>query len=382
MSFADWFRVNLLFLFIAAVFSVGAFIGLWKLHEVQTRLASTTVAEGIWAISQGEGRLLDVLNVTQRYIRMPTPENADLFHERLDFMWNRLDVLSKGTIRDIASHYPAYEDTVSRFRQALKLVDTLVDPLTPETATRIHDLLQPFQTPFHHMLVSASQAVTAERADKQRALRRLVNIVALCLAIVLISGLAALLYLYRENNRAKSEMQARALTEERLRIAIAEAQAANSAKSTFLANMSHELRTPLNSILGFAQLTSRKIHGDRIDAKYLEYAAIIENSSGHLLAIINDILDLARIEAGKITLDEQCINIAKCVNTCRAIVEGNKERARIEVDIADETPGIIGDERLVRQSLLNLLSNAHVQHGRSGGCGAVLSSARRWNART
>lgn len=133
---------------------------------------------------------------------------------------------------------------------------------------------------------------------------------------------------------------------------------ASKAKSEFLANMSHELRTPLNAIIGFSEVMRERLYGPLSD-RYHEYATLIHGSGEHLLAIINDILDLAKIEAGRQTLASESINLAEVGRQCVAIV--HPLAAAKGVSLVAELPPqveIEADERRVRQMVINLLSNA------------------------
>ncbi len=146
----------------------------------------------------------------------------------------------------------------------------------------------------------------------------------------------------------------------RARTAMVEAQAANRAKTEFLANMSHELRTPLNAIIGFSEFMARGLPGlDRLD-KYGEYAGYIHESGCHLLDLINDILDLSKIEAGKLDLDENPVDVADTVRSCLTIIKERAHEAGLKLyyEVPDGTPALIADERKLKQILINLLSNA------------------------
>ncbi|MBX6322445.1 MAG: HAMP domain-containing histidine kinase [Rhodospirillaceae bacterium] len=147
--------------------------------------------------------------------------------------------------------------------------------------------------------------------------------------------------------------------------AMLEAQAADRAKSEFLAHMSHELRTPLNAIIGFSDMIQKDLLGlggaqAGATAKYEEYARHINESGNHLLRLINDILDLARIQAGKFQLQESVFDLAAAARGCLAVVEPLARKA--EVVTACDLPGdrlyVFADERKIRQSIINLLSNA------------------------
>ena len=137
------------------------------------------------------------------------------------------------------------------------------------------------------------------------------------------------------------------------------AEAASRAKSQFLANMSHELRTPLNAILGFSEMITSRIFAAKPD-KHYEYAGLIHDSGFHLLTLINDILDLAKIEAGGWTLRESPCDLAAVVAEAAAMVRPRAEAngCNLETEIERGLPCLLCDERAVKQILLNLLSNA------------------------
>jgi two-component system cell cycle sensor histidine kinase PleC len=136
----------------------------------------------------------------------------------------------------------------------------------------------------------------------------------------------------------------------------ARAEGASRAKSEFLANMSHELRTPLNAILGFSEL----LHSDVFATKRAEYAALIHDSGEHLLTLINDILDLSKIESGKLTLHETTVELQGLAATCIELVRLKATDAGISLstEIAEALPPIRGDMRALKQMLLNLVANA------------------------
>ncbi len=138
------------------------------------------------------------------------------------------------------------------------------------------------------------------------------------------------------------------------------AEKASRAKSNFLANMSHELRTPLNAILGFSDVMRMNMHGPLGHAQYEGYVRDIHSSASHLLEMITDILDHAKIESGQVDLNEEVVTVEMIVAACLPQVRERARNAEIDLrtDLAPDLPMITVDQRFIRQILLNLLSNA------------------------
>jgi two-component system cell cycle sensor histidine kinase PleC len=138
------------------------------------------------------------------------------------------------------------------------------------------------------------------------------------------------------------------------------AEAANVSKSRFLAQMSHELRTPLNAILGFSEVMKSEIFGPHSVPLYKDYSADIHNSGVHLLALINEILDLSRIEAGRYELNEEPISLTSIVSDCHHLLQLRATNRGIIIHevFEEDLPRLWADERATRQIALNLLSNA------------------------
>ncbi len=150
------------------------------------------------------------------------------------------------------------------------------------------------------------------------------------------------------------------LAERGLRAAKAAAESANLAKSHFLANMSHELRTPLNAILGFAELLERGVAG-MLPPRGREYAGLIRESGAHLLDVVNGLLDLARIDAGKLELqEERGVDPRRLIGQCVGLVERQASAGgvHLSVEITEPAPLLVADRTRLTEILLNMLSNA------------------------
>jgi PAS domain S-box-containing protein len=155
------------------------------------------------------------------------------------------------------------------------------------------------------------------------------------------------------------DISARKAHELELEAAQARAEAANRAKSAFLANMSHELRTPLNAIIGFSELMREKMFGPLGDPHYTEYTSLIHNSGKHLLDLITDMLDMAKIEAGKMVLTPERMELGETLDDCLRTLQAQATAAGITLSAAvTGHPVLFADRRAVKQVLLNLVSNA------------------------
>ena len=196
-----------------------------------------------------------------------------------------------------------------------------------------------------------------------------------------VGDLARAIRVFRDNNReiadlrldkvrayaaAEEQQRLRALTEmlhrrnRELARAKQESEAANDAKTRFLANMSHELRTPLNAIIGFSDVIRGEVLGNIGDRRYVEYADDINRSGGHLLSLIDDLLDLSRIELDKFELRREAVNVIDEISRAIGMVQRDALAGGVQIAIRPMAPSVTmdADARAVRQILINLLSNA------------------------
>ena len=139
-----------------------------------------------------------------------------------------------------------------------------------------------------------------------------------------------------------------------------EAESASRAKTQFLANMSHELRTPLNAVIGFSEILNRELFGALGEARYRDYARLIHESGEHLLNVVNDILDISKIEAGKFKIVKEPFEVASLVKSCCELMRHTAEQRSLSliVDVAPGIPELPADKRACKQMLLNVISNA------------------------
>ncbi len=156
------------------------------------------------------------------------------------------------------------------------------------------------------------------------------------------------------------ELLSRRQSEAALRSAKVESDMASRTKSEFLANMSHELRTPLNAIIGFSEVMNGELFGPMENERYKDYVGDIHKSSSHLLSLINDILDLSKIEADRYELYEEELDVLDAVASCERMMRHRADEAGVNltVTVDDGLPLLMADKRALRQIMLNLVSNA------------------------
>ncbi len=162
------------------------------------------------------------------------------------------------------------------------------------------------------------------------------------------------------NERIRTKESLHNQKEHDLRKEVAAAIEASKAKTFFLGNMSHELRTPLNAIIGFSEMIQSELFGPAGSPKYIEYADDIKQSGMHLLQLINELLDVSRIEAGHLTLSLEDLDLAHTIRACLHMLEAKAKKRQVflSADIIENSPFLRGDQIRMKQIFVNLIDNA------------------------
>ena len=280
------------------------------------------------------GRFFDTLDVGPS-------GTVDLWHSN-----GTLIAASKNSKFKVGESYP---ELAKRLQNA-----DVINQATPETVYEVtRNSTRKIQGGGRIADTSMTVMVILESEDYLRAWRGSRNNVGLAIVVLVAAMTIASFFLFGQLKRTE-------LNERELRQAKAVAEEANDAKSRFLAHMSHEFRTPLNAIMGFSEIISNKVLGEGVSAVYVSYADHIHKSGVHLLNIVNDILDVAKIESGSQSLQAEKVNVLAVTEAAVAFVDrmANERSLRIVVNIPTNLPRVIADERYLRQVLINLITNA------------------------
>lgn len=285
--------------------------------------------------------LADLYDLTAiSYAELGDIENARVSRDRARSLFQTLDYeVDRLTVDMLTDAYILKAE--GRLGEAFDLLNSARRAQLDEQADTFSSNVTDFRTSLDAMLARqrAEQELSEIRATNSNLIMLIVAI-----AILMLLGL-----LYMQYQHSKTVNKARITAEH-----------ANQAKSEFLANMSHELRTPLNAILGFSDMMSQRVFGELGAKQYGDYADHIHESGRLLLDIINDILDLSKIESGQVQLNPEILDLAAILGDARVFLKrkANEKNVPIEIILPDDAPYLYADKRLVKQILLNLLSNA------------------------
>ncbi len=354
--FSQWLRGGYLPLLIVILLFTGSlgfsFRNMLK-HEGASQIELTHL---LWAATQLEVEHLRFVAALDRMAIDGGAANRRELKRRFDVLWSRPSVLLEG---EGGAAFRAIDDNealVRNYQGLLRALEPEILGLQPgdmKTYRRIRDRFDATSLPLHNAVRATFHATDKERVFRGRDLDDSYVFMATALVGVVISGgllIVLLLFGMRRANRAEAEsLKARH-----------QAEAASRAKGEFLAGMSHELRTPLNAIIGFAEVIRNQTFGPIGNQRYAEYIEDIYHSGGHLLDVIGDILDTAKIEAGELDLDEENLDIDEVLNGVMRIAQPRAAVGKVSlgIDISENFPQLRGDRRLIHQIVLNLVANA------------------------
>jgi signal transduction histidine kinase/ActR/RegA family two-component response regulator len=313
------------------------------------------------SLNQLQAEYLRLRNALHETMQRQPPDVATL-QMRYDIFVSRVDLLDAGRSARLVDSMAAYDEVVSSLQAFVARADRLLGPQAADapTARALHDMereMAALDAPIQALVLEASHGVAARVAERYDALR-LHNLSAIVLTVLLsLSSLGFALLALTQLRRLDQRRQALETLASELRGARAVAESASQAKTNFLANMSHELRTPFQGLLGMLQL----FENDRLDPAQRHQLRVARDSAQHLLAILNDVLDISRLEAGTLRLQSQPVELKRMVADVRALMStpATQKGLGLQAQIDAAVPArLMLDDTRVRQILFNLLSNA------------------------
>ncbi|HVK31377.1 MAG TPA: ATP-binding protein [Burkholderiaceae bacterium] len=313
------------------------------------------------SLTQLQAEYLRLRNALHETIEREPPDSATL-QMRYDIFVSRVDLLDAGRSARLVASMGAYGEVVNALQAFVTRTDRLLGPQAQRAPTTqaLRDMereMAALDAPIQALVLEASHGVATRVAERYDALR-VHNLGAIALTVLLsLSSLGFALLALTQLRRLDQRRQALETLATELRGARAVAESASQAKTNFLANMSHELRTPFQGLLGMLQL----FDNDRLDPAQRHQLRVARDSAQHLLAILNDVLDISRLEAGTLRLQSQPVDLKRMVADVRALMAAPAAQKnlslQVQVDAAVPSQAAFDDTR-VRQVLFNLLSNA------------------------
>ena len=335
------------------ILMVGAAYTSFLIGERQQALQQTSRYNIMWSTSQSVNELA---RLEQRIATASIPGSGvdwDEVQVHLDVLANRVNLFQSGIreIEELVGSDQEFKETIVRLADAIAAAQPLVDVLgRPGSVVQLLELFSPFDIRLARLASAAQARIADYLAEDQRQLSRLHWIFSALLAAILLCSLTLLVLLLWNNHllqRAHQEM----------RVLAQAAEQANRAKSEFLAMMSHEIRTPMTAVLGMADLLAAEDLSD----KQRYYVDGVRSSGRHLLSIINDILDLSQIEAGRLALEQIDFSVAEVLEQIRSLMTPQAVEHGLEFCLVIDRnlpPVIRGDPTRLKQVLLNLVANA------------------------
>jgi len=339
------------FLIVAGLLLLTTIGLMWAGSEAIGRLGGSPGDNATWLVSQAEIELHRLRAAVSDHAAGRAP--VETVALRVDLLASRVGLLSPPAAGAVLGEGER-SLVVATLKELVEGADGLrAASAAPDAWAALLPRIDAARGEVHRLALRAVETVAAEGAVQARALRRIdqaSKLSATIVALVMLGGLVWLLRQHRTMSRLTRDLRAAADV----------ADKASRAKSAFLASMSHELRTPLNAIIGFADVMRAEIWGGLGDRRYHEYCDHIAQSGAHLLSLVNDVLDLSKVEAGRFELTPEPIDVGEQIAEALTMVRPQADARAVTLRhvLVDDLPVLRADQRRFRQILVNLLGNA------------------------
>jgi signal transduction histidine kinase/DNA-binding NarL/FixJ family response regulator/HPt (histidine-containing phosphotransfer) domain-containing protein len=344
--------------------SVFAGVG-WVQWQSISLLNATVQYQGdnlVWSFYQLESEYEKVRLAAREIDHETTPEAVAALQARYEVFVSRISLVEPERTEALSVLLPDQREVIARVHAFVERTDQLIGPDTtppmdPGFWRQFADGMAPLSAEIHELALQANRDIADQVALRNEAVRRqngiaigltvFQSLLTLLFAVVVVRQVRAL-----QQRRAHLEALASNLQEARL-----EAEQASRAKSAFLANMSHELRTPFNGLLGMLSL----LQNSPLDARQADYLLTARESGEHLLAILNDVLDISKLESGRLEITPEPTSLIRVLGDVRSVMSPQAQAKHLQwsVTVADDVPvWVQADAKRVKQVLFNLVGNA------------------------
>ncbi|MEP6874672.1 MAG: ATP-binding protein [Burkholderiales bacterium] len=331
----------------------------YKLLDTAARYQNDALG---WSFSQLETEQLRLRGELQRYVVDPQHADANAVQLRYDIFVSRVGLVDHERAAGIMRDQAAYQPAMTLVRAFVARADNVLGPHPPQplnaaNALALMVLLDALNAPLHDLSLGASHLLYERATERNTAVRQQSELGVALTAFQVVLLLALAVIVIRQLRTLHERRRGLEALADSLRVARLGAEAANRAKSAFLANMSHEIRTPFHGMLGMMSL----LQDSRLSPKQAVYLDTARESAHHLLAILNDILDISQLESGKLQVAPQTVDLMQLLNQVDALMRAQAmgKGLALRIDVATDVPRWVrADPTRLRQIMFNLLSNA------------------------